>query len=82
MLLGVSRAAQVPDNIAALHVVLSAEHRAALDTASARQPRMLNSLLTPALRQQVVRGGSAVPEGSRQPGATSRAGVGSSSPWP
>ena len=59
-LMGVSRAGQVPDNAAALNVVLSPEHRAELDVASAPSPRMLYSLFTPALRQQVVFGGSSV----------------------
>ncbi len=58
--MGVSRAEQVSDNAAALDVVLSAEHRAALDAVSAPDPRMLYSLFTPALRRQVVFGGSAV----------------------
>ena len=59
-LMGVSRAEQVPDNAAALEVVLSPEHRAALDAVSAPDPKMLYSLFTPALRQQVVFGGSSV----------------------
>jgi aryl-alcohol dehydrogenase-like predicted oxidoreductase len=59
-LMGVSRAEQVTDNAAALDVVLSAEHRAALDAVSAPDPRMLYSLFTPALRQHVVFGGSSV----------------------
>ena len=59
-LMGVSRAEQVADNAAALDVVLSPEHRAALDAASAPDPRSLYSLFTPALRQQVVFGGSSV----------------------
>ena len=59
-LMGVSRAEQVPDNAAALTVELSAEHRSALDAVSASDPRMLSGLFTPALRQQVVFGGSSV----------------------
>jgi len=59
-LMGVSRAEQVPDNAAALDITLSPEHRAELDAASAPGPRMLYSLFTPALRQQVVFGGSSV----------------------
>jgi aryl-alcohol dehydrogenase-like predicted oxidoreductase len=60
-LMGVSRAEQVLDNAAALDVVLSAEHRAALDAVSApSDPRMLYSLFTPGLRQHVVFGGSPV----------------------
>jgi len=59
---GVSRVEQVTDNTGALGVVLSAEHRAALDAVSAPDARLLllYSLFTPALRQQVVFGGSAV----------------------
>lgn len=59
-LMGVSRAAQVTDNIAALDLRLSAEHRAALDTVSALDPRLTYGLVTPAMRRQVVFGGSAV----------------------
>ncbi len=59
-LMGVSRVEQVADNAAALTVRLSPEHRAALDAVSAGEPRMLYSLFTPPLRQQVVFGGSAV----------------------
>ncbi len=59
-LMGVSRAEQVLDNAAALDVVLSAEHRTALDAVSAPDPKMLYSLFKPALRQQVVFGGSPV----------------------
>ncbi|WP_263383636.1 aldo/keto reductase [Granulicella arctica] len=60
-LMGVSRSEQVADNAAALDVVLSSEHRAALDTVSASSdPRMLYSLFTHALRQHVVFGGCSV----------------------
>jgi aryl-alcohol dehydrogenase-like predicted oxidoreductase len=59
-LMGVSRAEQVSDNAAALDVVLSEDHRAALDAASAPEPKMLYGLFTPALRQHVVFGGSTV----------------------
>ena len=59
-LMGVSRAEQVADNVAALGVSLSPEHRAALDAASAPDLRMLYSLFTPAARRQAVFGGSAV----------------------
>jgi aryl-alcohol dehydrogenase-like predicted oxidoreductase len=59
-LMGVSRVEQVADNIAALDLMLSAEHRAALDAVSAPEPRMLYSLFTPAVRQQAVFGGSSV----------------------
>ena len=59
-LMGVSKTAQVVDNVAALGLILSDAHRTALDAVSAPPPRMLYSLFTPALRQQVVFGGSAV----------------------
>jgi aryl-alcohol dehydrogenase-like predicted oxidoreductase len=59
-LMGVRRAEQVTDNIAALDVVLSAEHRAALDAVSMPHPRMLYSLFQPAVRQHVVFDGSSV----------------------
>ena len=59
-LMGVSRAEQVQDNAAALEVALSPGQRAMLDAASAPEPRMLYGLFTPALRQQVVFGGSTV----------------------
>ena len=60
-LLGVSRPEQVTDNAAALGIVLSAEHRDALDRVSASaEPRMLYSLFTPALRRNVVFGGCSV----------------------
>ena len=61
ILMGVSRAAQVADNAAALEVVLSPEHRAALDAVSvSADPRMIYSLFTPAVRKYVVFGGSSV----------------------
>ena len=60
-LMGVSRPEQVNDNAAALNIALSEEHRAVLDAVSASaDPRMLYSLFTPALRQQVVFGGYSV----------------------
>ena len=59
-LMGVSRVEQALDNVAALDVTLSAEHRAALDAASEPDGRMLYSLFTPALRQRAVFGGSHV----------------------
>ena len=60
MLMGVSRVEQVTDNAMALEVVLSPEHRAALDAVSAPDLRMLYSLFTPALRRQAVFGGNSV----------------------
>lgn len=59
-LMGVSSVEQVADNIAALDVQLSAEHRAALDAVSAPEGKMLYSLFTPMLRQHAVFGGSTV----------------------
>ncbi len=60
-LIGVSRTEQLVENIAALDTVLSAEHRATLDAASApSDSKMIYGLFTPALRQHVVFGGSAV----------------------
>ncbi len=62
-LLGVSRSEQVSDNASALDIVLSADHRAALDLAStSADPRMLYSLFTPGLRKHVVFGGYSVNE--------------------
>ncbi|AXC11217.1 Oxidoreductase [Acidisarcina polymorpha] len=60
-LIGVSRPEQVMDNASASDIVLSADHRAALDAVSASsEPRFLYSLFTPALRQHVVFGGCSV----------------------
>ena len=59
-LIGVSKIAQITDNVGALDLVLSEEHRAALDAVSAPSPRMLYSLFTPGVRQHAVFGGSAV----------------------
>lgn len=59
-LMGVSRVAQVAENIASLDLVISAEHRAALDAVSAPDPRMLYTLFTSAVRQFAVFGGSSV----------------------
>ena len=59
-LMGVSRIEQVADNIAALGVALSPEHRSALDAVSAPPQKMLYSLFTPTMRQHAVFGGSVV----------------------
>lgn len=60
-LMGVSRAEQVADNVAALDLVLAPEHRAALDAASASaEPRLIYTLARPPLRQHVVFGGAQV----------------------
>ena len=60
LLMGVSRVAQITDNIASLGLAISAEHREALDAVSAPEPRMLYTLFTPAVRQHAVYGGSSV----------------------
>ena len=60
-LMGVSRAAQVAENIAALDLALSREHREALDAVSvSAEPRMLYSMSQMPMRQHAVFGGSAV----------------------
>lgn len=60
-LMGVSRSEQITDNASALAIVLSEDHRSALDSVSASaDPRMLYSLFTPALRKHVVFGGCSV----------------------
>ena len=56
-LLGVSRPAQLVDNLGALSLRLSAEHVTELDAASAPETPMLASLFTPAMRRNVVFGG-------------------------
>jgi aryl-alcohol dehydrogenase-like predicted oxidoreductase len=58
-LMGVSRAAQVADNVAALDIILPAEHLAALDAVSAGD-RFLYGLFKPQVRDQIVFGGAAV----------------------
>ena len=62
-LMGASRAGQVSENVAALDVVLSAEHQAALDAVSASGPNVLYALFTPAMRRNAVFGGSTVEPG-------------------
>ncbi len=59
-LMGVSRVAQVADNIASLGLAISTGHRAELDAVSAPEQRMLYSLFTPNVRQYAVYGGSSV----------------------
>lgn len=59
-LMGVSRVEQVADNVAALDVRLSSEHRAALDAASASKEAKLYALFAPTLRQHVTFGGATV----------------------
>ena len=60
-LMGVSRPAQVVDNVAALDLVLSPEHRAMLDAASdSAEPRLVYGLGRPPLRHHVVFGGAEV----------------------
>lgn len=60
-LMGVSNVKQLTDNISALDLPLSSEHRAALDLVSQSEPRMLYSLFTPALREHAVFGNSVLP---------------------
>jgi aryl-alcohol dehydrogenase-like predicted oxidoreductase len=59
-LMGVSRADQVTDNVAALGVTLSPDHRAALDAVSGGNLSFLYGLFAPAVRNQVVFGGGDV----------------------
>ncbi|AQR61144.1 aldo/keto reductase [Brevundimonas sp. LM2] len=59
-LMGVSKAAQVADNVAALDVVLSDAHRAALDAVSAPNLNMIYGLFTPPGRKQMMFGGTGV----------------------
>ncbi len=59
-LMGVSRPEQVTDNAAALDLVLSPEHQAALDAVSVPSDPSLYVLFTPALRQHAVFGGCSV----------------------
>ena len=60
-LIGVSRVGQLADNVAALDLVLSPEHRTALDAVStATEPRMLYGMSRMPMRQHVVFGGSTV----------------------
>lgn len=59
-LMGVSRVEQVQDNIAATDLILSPEHRAALDAASAPPGQLLYSLFAPSLRRDVTFGGASV----------------------
>ncbi|MDB5613196.1 MAG: aldo/keto reductase [Devosia sp.] len=59
-LMGVSRVAQVHDNVAALDLVIGPEHQMALDTVSGQNPRMLYTLFTPGVRQYSTFGGNRV----------------------
>jgi len=59
-LMGVSRVSQVHDNVAATDLHLPAEQRALLDAASTPEGAMIYGLFSPAGRQHVVFGGSAV----------------------
>ncbi len=59
-LMGVSRVSQVHDNIAATDLVLPKALLAKLDAATAPEAAMIYGLFTPAGRQNVVFGGSAV----------------------
>ena len=59
-LMGVSRAEQVADNIAALDVHLSTEQHAQLNAATLGERRMLYTLFEAPMRQHVVFGGTTV----------------------
>ncbi|MEO7433590.1 MAG: aldo/keto reductase [Dokdonella sp.] len=59
-LMGASRSVQVVDNIGALSLALSPDHLAALEAASANDPRMLYRLFQPEMRQHAIFGGAAV----------------------
>lgn len=60
-LMGVSRPEQVADSVAALDLVLSAEHRSELDAASSpAEPRLLYGMARRPFRDQVVFGGDIV----------------------
>ena len=57
-LMGVSRAGQVTDNVAALGLALSPQHLELLDTASGGGRNFLYNLFQPQLRNQIVFGGA------------------------
>lgn len=59
-LMGVSQPAQVSENVAALDLVLSLEHQAALDAVSGDGGRFLYGLFKPEVRNQGVYGGATV----------------------
>lgn len=59
-LLGVSRAAQVGDNVKALDVVLSQQQQEALDAISQGEQKLLYSLFKPILQKAAVFGGCSV----------------------
>lgn len=59
-LMGVSKVTQISDNLTALDIVLSPEHRSELDQVSKAEPRMLYGLFSDMMRRQVVFGGSPV----------------------
>jgi hypothetical protein len=58
--MGVSRAEQVTDNVAALGLTLPPEHRTSLDAVSGGNLPFLYNLFAPAVRNQVVFGGGDV----------------------
>ncbi len=59
-LIGVSKTAQIADNIQALDLILSAEHSAQLDQVSRKEQRMLYSLFSDGMRQNAIFGGKSV----------------------
>jgi len=59
-LMGVSRAEQVTDNVAALGLDLAPKHSAALDATSGGDQKFLYGLFQPGIRNQIVFGGADV----------------------
>jgi aryl-alcohol dehydrogenase-like predicted oxidoreductase len=64
-LLGVSKADQIRENVAALDISLSSAHLSELDRVSLLPPNTLYSLFTPDVRQSAVFGGASVRAWSR-----------------
>jgi len=62
-LMGVSRADQVTDNVAALNIQLPQQHLAALDAVSAEGGKFLYGLFQPQARNQIIFGGADVTSG-------------------
>jgi aryl-alcohol dehydrogenase-like predicted oxidoreductase len=71
-LLGVSRPAQLADNLRALDLHLPARHLQTLDDASTPAAQTLYGLFTPAMRQGAVFGGAAVASYDEQAGPHAR----------
>ena len=64
LLLGASRPEQVADNVAALALRLSPEHRRTLDEATAPEPAYPDALFSPAVNRMVFGGRSVAGWGS------------------